>query len=157
MSAHRQSLPRVTALTIKIAVPGSQFPSPAGSWERPYDVHPNQRVCVRGREDGAVEIWDLRKELLLGAWTAHQSAVSAAAFAPDGQRPATASRTGEVKIRDFATRSELDRVATIGSPALCVAFSPDGNTVAISRPNGKLLAISTQQLVPIVNSNFGTS
>jgi hypothetical protein len=60
-----------TRSSTRIAVPPSQFPAPATPWERPYAVHPSEPVCVWGRADGTVEIWDFRKELMLGAWTAH--------------------------------------------------------------------------------------
>jgi WD40 repeat protein len=55
-------------------------------------------------------------------------------------------------LHNFAARSELDRIATIGSPALCVAFSPDGKTVAVSSEatdvwiweprNGRIMTLS---------------
>jgi WD40 repeat protein len=65
-------------------------------------------------------------------WSAHESAVGTLAFSPDGQRMATGSTAGEVKIWDFPTRREATRLGPIGGAAICVAFSPEGRVVAAS-------------------------
>lgn len=63
----------------------------------------------------------------------HTHAVESVSFSADGRRLATGSRDGTVKIWDPATGKELAWHQQQGGNVHCVAFAPDGKTVAIAR------------------------
>jgi WD40 repeat protein len=77
--------------------------------------------------DGTARLWRVASGEQLGLVRPGEGAVLAAALTPDGQVLATASRAG-VKLWD--TVSGKERVALAGPSTLCLAFSPDGKTLA---------------------------
>jgi WD40 repeat protein/serine/threonine protein kinase len=108
-------------------VPGTQ----------PYHLNPNEPLLALGRADGTLEVWHLTTGAMVTEWSAHSHGVSAVAFSSDGQRLATASTHGGLKVWDFATRQEVARFA-VDCKVLCLAFSHDGKTVAASGHSGNV-------------------
>ena len=94
-----------------------------------YDVKPDEPLAALGRSDGSVEVWNPNGAKII-AWKAHADGISAVAFSSDGQRLATGTTKGEVKIWDFATRREVARFDPMDRPLACLAFSPDGKSLA---------------------------
>jgi WD40 repeat protein/serine/threonine protein kinase len=60
----------------------------------------------------------------------HEAPVSIAAFSPDGQRAASGSQDGTVRIWDLVTGREIARLAGHGDTVPSVHFSPDGRWLA---------------------------
>jgi WD40 repeat protein len=95
--------------------------------------------------DHTVKVWDLaaaqsRAVLRQPLFTlyGHTQPVRAVAFSPDGTRLVSAScddtkRQGEVKFWDVATGEE---VLTLAQPAVDVAYSADGNLLAVVAADG---------------------
>jgi WD40 repeat protein len=88
-------------------------------------------------EDGILRLWDCRTGREAAHSKPEKGALNAVTFAPDGQTLATAGETLDLKIWDAHTCRELAKLsAAEGAHAgrswhlHCVAFSPDGKTVA---------------------------
>lgn len=91
---------------------------------------------------GEVRIWDLERVFPVGSSRDHKGSVSSVAFSPDGQLLASTSEShttmqGELKVAGRSTPFIL----TLESQELemgfsCVAFHPDGASVAIASHQG---------------------
>jgi WD40 repeat protein len=84
----------------------------------------------------SVHLWKAQDGSFLRTWRGHGLPVSALAFAPDGNRIATASTDGEIKISSAnLTRTQFKfRVASGRVTAL--AFSPSSNVLASAGEDG---------------------
>jgi WD40 repeat protein len=60
----------------------------------------------------------------------HDAAISACAFAPDGEQLATASYDGSLILWDLQHREMIDQY-DIGWPVWTVAWAPDGRSLAV--------------------------
>ncbi|MDH3398449.1 MAG: WD40 repeat domain-containing protein, partial [Acidimicrobiia bacterium] len=74
--------------------------------------------------------WDSRTGRLITELVGHDHWVYAAAFTPDGSRVVTGSRDLTVRIWDASTGEQI-AAREVPFPAVGVAMSPDGSTVAI--------------------------
>jgi WD40 repeat protein len=95
--------------------------------------------------DGEVWLWDLDAggpgELLPGVGPQ----VMAVAFSPDGRQVVAVDGTAVVRAWDVATRQELWHSRARAQSYRCLAYSPDGN----------LLAVGTQGLVELFDARDG--
>jgi len=106
---------------------------------------PDGRYLVTGKQDGAVQVWEVFSAKPEGVaqtgkevqrLVAHRRDVRAVVFSPDGKHLATASSDGEVKLWDAMRLDEqqeprrLPIRARVPGPSLNVAFSPDGRRLA---------------------------
>jgi WD40 repeat protein len=82
-------------------------------------------------------VWDVRARRPIATLTGHAGVIHQAAFAPDGERVATAGADGTVRVWESRTGRLLQTSATTGGPMIGVAFSPDGTrllAVALDGP-----------------------
>ena len=80
---------------------------------------------------GEIQVWNAGGQTLRGAWRAHADMVWALAFSPDGQRLASGSWDGSVKLWDVNSGSLL-WTGRHTSQVNGVAFSADGSLLASS-------------------------
>jgi WD40 repeat protein len=92
---------------------------------------PDGRWLASGGHDGVVKLWEVGPWRCVATLSGMGFGLSEMAFSPDSQRLVTGSNP--VKLWDLATYHELASLAvdgTLGDGAV-VAFSPDGNTLAV--------------------------
>lgn len=107
---------------------------------------PDSQSLAAGSDPAAapVSLWDLatRTERTL---TGHTQAVTALAFHPAGDRIATASFDGTVRLSDLAAKSDSASVFDFHQMGPCagVAFSPSGRHVAVGLGDGSIAILKT--------------
>ncbi|MDH3540104.1 MAG: winged helix-turn-helix domain-containing protein [Acidimicrobiia bacterium] len=85
---------------------------------------------VTASDSGVARVWDSVTGLPITSLVGHGHWVYAAAFTADGSRVVTGSRDLTVRIWDALTGEQI-AARDVPLPALGVAMSPDGSTVAI--------------------------
>ncbi|MFV0132931.1 WD40 repeat domain-containing protein [Streptomyces sp. HMX87] len=100
-------------------------------------------LAVASTDDGLVRLWDLRhpdRPRRLERPLAHDAAVLAVAFAPDGRTAATATDDGAVRLWDLSDPAHPARSGTLAKAhpggTLTVAFAPGGGTLATGGEDG---------------------
>lgn len=94
---------------------------------------PDGKTLATGSWDRTAKLIDVATRKVRATLAGHESTVRGVAFSPDGKLLASASFDGTVKLWDVATATEK---SSLGQPVddyplfSCVAFSPDGRTVA---------------------------
>lgn len=73
----------------------------------PVALSPDGQLLVPGRDDGAVDLWDVARQQIILRLTGHESPPVAVEFSPSGRWLATADRAGIIQIWDVA--ASLDR------------------------------------------------
>ena len=91
---------------------------------------PDGNRFVTASDSGVARVWDSRTGRLITELVGHDHWVYAAAFTPDGSRVVTGSRDLTVRIWDASTGEQI-AAREVPFPAVGVAMSPDGSTVAI--------------------------
>ncbi|MDB9496523.1 AAA-like domain-containing protein [Spirulina major CS-329] len=89
---------------------------------------PDGQYVVTGGEDQTIRIWRSTGQLIR-TLTAHESKVRRLVFSPDGKTFASASLDGTVKLWSLA--GELQQTFSLRFPVFSLAFSPDGQTLAM--------------------------
>jgi WD40 repeat protein len=94
----------------------------------------------QGRLPGEVQLWNFEEHRKLGVFKGHRELVTALGFSPDGSLLATGSgklemtvaddTTGQIKVWDVGRGQELLTLEGHPTAITCVAFSPDGKTLA---------------------------
>ena len=91
---------------------------------------PNGNILASGGPDGTVRLWNPNTGVNYAVLRGHQGAVRDLAFSPNGQRLASVSReTPYVILWNVNTESKVRTIST--GKATSVAWSPDGNTLAV--------------------------
>lgn len=105
---------------------------------------PDSQILASGSWDKTIKLWDASTGAELCSLSGHKLQVSAIAFSPDGRLLASASfdRTVRLYLLPSSQPSELRSLPNLQATALhttlsghcghvfCVAFSPDGKTIA---------------------------
>lgn len=94
---------------------------------------PDGVTLASGSQDNTVRLWDYQKKELLRQLSEHTNIVNTVSFSPDGELFASGSSDYSVRlwrVSDGKFRRKL--VANSLQWVSCVAFSPDGQTLAAS-------------------------
>ena len=92
--------------------------------------HPKGKVLAIGRNSGSVEIYDAVKLESLAIQLEHEEPVTGLAFTFDGEQLAVVGAGGKLSIWDWAN-GQITQAVQLDAQLSCVAFSPDGKTVAV--------------------------
>lgn len=97
-----------------------------------------------GDKAGAVKLWSVgtRRELASALLPA---IVWSAAFSPDGKRLATAADEGTIRIFDTPDLRQVAAVPLHAESTRCVSFTPKGDALVASGPDGRIDVLPTTQ------------
>ena len=89
---------------------------------------PNGRTLATATENGTVQLWDLRRDRLVGTLRGLVHIVDSVAFSPNGRTVAAGSRGGAVRLWDAPSRRQLGAALKAHSGSVySVVFSPNGH------------------------------
>lgn len=94
------------------------------------------------KKANSARVWDVKTGALMATYSGHQDEITAAAFAPGGDRVVTASKdkTARVWIASDNPAALVSLVQNDHAPVRMVSFSPDGRRiVTVSRGSSALL------------------
>uniref|UniRef100_A0A182IUE7 Small-subunit processome Utp12 domain-containing protein n=1 Tax=Anopheles atroparvus TaxID=41427 RepID=A0A182IUE7_ANOAO len=120
--------------------------------------HSGELVAAGGQDSFEIYLWSLKLGRLLEVLSGHEAPVVSLAFAPVASSSAMVSGSWDrtVRIWDCLESSGANEPIPVVSEALCVAFKPDGEEVAVSTLNGNITvfhAKSADQLASIEGRN----
>lgn len=92
---------------------------------------PDGQTLASGSYDGSVKLWDAASGNLKLTIEVDEDEVRAVAFSPDGRMLATGGRNEAVALYD-SSNGKLLYVKQYDSDVLSLAFSPDGQTLAVA-------------------------
>ncbi|MCO6005984.1 serine/threonine protein kinase [Actinoallomurus purpureus] len=96
---------------------------------------PDGKTLANLRSDGTITLWDVTARTRIAGLTGPGSGVTCIAFGPDAVL-ATGFNDGTVTLWDVTRRKGITALSTGTDAAInCVAFSPNGRTVAIGGRN----------------------
>lgn len=108
-------------------------------------ISPDGRQALSGSEEGGVRLWPLAAGQPIWAAKGHEKAVSALAFAADGQRALSVSwQEGTLVLWEVATGKPIRRLGGGDGPYIVVAaFAPDGKSFVTGNGDGSLIVWDT--------------
>ncbi|KFB53827.1 AGAP010693-PA-like protein [Anopheles sinensis] len=115
-------------------------------------------VAAGGQDVFEIYLWSMKLGRLLEVLSGHEAPVVSLAFAPVASSSAMVSGSWDQTIRiwDCLEVSSSQEALPVMSDALCVAFKPDGEEVAVSTLNGNITvfhAKSASQVASIEGRN----
>jgi WD40 repeat protein len=125
-----------TGLRLELAPHGGAVTSVA--------VGPDGRHIVSGSRDGTAVVWDLATGLRLRELARHGRAVTCVAVGPYGLLAVSGSGDQSVAVWDLTTGQVLTQLS-LDSPALCVAWSPEGRFLIAGSDDGNLYGIEYRE------------
>ena len=99
---------------------------PQACWVTAVAFSPDENVLAAGYDDGAVRLWDWRKQQLIREIPAHKSAVSALAFSADGGRLASAGEDKAIHVWDVKTGAKTGSLLGHTDRIPALVWHPDG-------------------------------
>ncbi len=102
---------------------------------------PDGAVLASASEDGTVKLWDVETGSLQATYDQHQDAVTSVSFHGDGDLIASGDRWGDLHLWKFDGQSiqpTAYQVDPILEPISEVAFSPNGQLLAVATVNGPI-------------------
>ncbi|HYT95600.1 MAG TPA: WD40 repeat domain-containing protein, partial [Gemmataceae bacterium] len=104
----------------------------------------NLPLVATASYNGMVTVWNLNSRQEVVSFRHHE--MQRVAFSPDDRMLAACDISGNVWLREMPTGKFLDlRHDTNGERAWCVAFSPDGNTLAVATRDATIRLIPRRQ------------
>jgi WD40 repeat protein len=103
------------------------------------------RMLASGGDDKSVRLWDVATHQVIKVLERHDSAISSLSFSPKRNVLASGDRAGVVWVWDLEGGKPPCRLvspekepATLGKWVLSIAFSPDGDTLAVAEYQKKV-------------------
>lgn len=120
--------------------------------------HSGELVAAGGQDVYEIFLWSVKFGHLLEVLSGHEAPVSSIAFAqiPTSSTMVSVSWDKTLKIWDCIEKSTVNETVDLLSDALCVAFKPDGEEVAVATLNGNISIFNvktTQQVASIEGRN----
>ncbi len=115
---------------------------------------PNGKILASGSYDTNIKLWDVTTGKHISTLKSHTHEVASVAFSPKVEILASASYDKTVKLWEVATESEITTLINEDLVS-SVAFSPNGELVAIASNNIKLWHVATGDYVRILETNLG--
>ncbi len=105
-------------------------------------IDPSGEVVAAGTLDTfEVFLWSLQTGRLLEVIGGHRGPISGLAFDATGQKLASSSWDGTLRICDPFARDKATESFTLGSDVLALAFRPDGHHVSAATLKGEIVTI----------------
>src|SRR6185295_11927427 len=101
-----------------------------------FALSPDGLLLATGSDGAAAHVWNpFTGEPVVPALHSGMH-VRGVAFSPDGRFLAVASTDKTVRIWDLAGLGRAERIFKLPASATCATFSPDGNELLVTSPEG---------------------
>jgi WD40 repeat protein/DNA-binding SARP family transcriptional activator len=110
---------------------------------------PNGRQAITAGEDGRVIVWDVEHAAAVETLAGHAAKITGLAISSDGSTLYSSSLDSKVLIWDLAGDRRLGRPFKVGPDAgelLRSSLSPDGRTLAVGQPDGRVTLLDATTL-----------
>lgn len=121
-----ESLVHQPQLVTYLSIQKSGLPSPDG------------KILAVVNKNGSIELWDLRRQMLLGTLTGHGGIVSGMAFSPNGKLLASQDENARIFLWDLEMLQLQSELVGQDEFIESLAFSPDGTTLASAGVSGRV-------------------
>jgi WD40 repeat protein/tRNA A-37 threonylcarbamoyl transferase component Bud32 len=112
------------------------------------DFTPDGNTLVTTGKDGTLRQWRMPTGAAGSVLTVSHERVAAMAISPDGRHVATVAKDGYLRVFDLATASLVFEHRLAGQ-SQCVAYSPDGHSIAAGDAAGQLWLFAARDGEPL--------
>ena len=106
---------------------------------------PGEHTLVTGSWDGTIKLWNLERGALL--WLGqHTGSIHRLVFTPDGRTLASSGDDAAIRLWDVTTGKLVQTVSYPGGAVYALAWSPDGERVAVARAHGDVAVWNLNEL-----------